>query len=71
MDKIYSSTLSVTSALNGGGSLAPRPGRFTPGKESRYPLYRRLSRPQDRSVVVVVVVVAVVIYKLYSCICQC
>jgi hypothetical protein len=66
---MYSSTPSVTLALNGGGSLAPRPGRFTPGKESRYPLYRRLSRPQDRSVVVVVV--AVVIYKLYSSICQC
>jgi hypothetical protein len=24
------------------------PGRFTPGKEIRYPLYRRLSRPQGR-----------------------
>ena len=28
----YSSTLSVTSALEGGGWLTPRPGRFTPGK---------------------------------------
>ena len=26
-----------------------RPGRFTPGKESRYPLYRRLGGPQGRS----------------------
>jgi hypothetical protein len=26
----------------GMGWLAPRPGRFTPGKETRYPLYRRL-----------------------------
>jgi hypothetical protein len=26
----------------------PRPGRFTPGK-TRYPLYRRLGGPQDRS----------------------
>ena len=33
----------------GGGWLTPRPGRFTPGKESRYPLSRRLSGPQDRS----------------------
>jgi hypothetical protein len=27
----------------------PRPGRFTPGKESRYPLHRRLGGPQRRS----------------------
>ena len=27
------------------GSSAPRPGRFTPGEKSRYPLYRRLGRP--------------------------
>ena len=32
------STLSLTSALDGDGWLTPRPGRFTPGKESRYPL---------------------------------
>jgi hypothetical protein len=31
------------------GWLAPHPGRFTPGKETRYPLYRRLGGPQDRS----------------------
>ena len=29
--------------------LAPRPGRFTPGKETRYPLYRRLGGPHGRS----------------------
>jgi hypothetical protein len=29
--------------------LAPGPGRFTPGKETRYPLYRRLGGPQGRS----------------------
>jgi rRNA maturation protein Nop10 len=45
----YSSTLSLTSALDGGGWSTPRPGRFTPGKESRYPLYRRLGWPQGRS----------------------
>ena len=31
-----------------GGWLTPRPGRFTPGKETRYPLYRRLGGPQGR-----------------------
>ena len=45
----YSCTLSLTSALDGGGWSTPRPGRFTPGKETRYPLYRRLGRPQGRS----------------------
>ena len=29
----YSSTLSLTSALGGGGWSAPRPGRFTPRKD--------------------------------------
>ena len=38
----------MTSALEGGGWSAPRPGRFTPGK-TRYPLYRRLGGPQGRS----------------------
>ena len=27
----------------------PRAGRFTPGKETQYPFYRRLGGPQDRS----------------------
>jgi hypothetical protein len=31
------------------GWLAPRPGRFTPGKETRYPFYSRLGGPQGRS----------------------
>ena len=31
---MYSSTLSLTSALDGGGWPTPRPGRFTPGKDS-------------------------------------
>jgi hypothetical protein len=31
------------------GWSTPRPGRFTPGKETRYPLCRRLGGPQDRS----------------------
>jgi hypothetical protein len=46
---MYSSTLSLTSALHNGGWSTPRPGHFTPGKENRYPLYRRLSGPQDLS----------------------
>jgi hypothetical protein len=33
----------------GGGWSTPRPCRFTPGKETRYPLYRRLGRPQGLS----------------------
>ena len=31
------------------GWSTPRPGRFTPGKETRHPLYRRLGGPQGRS----------------------
>jgi hypothetical protein len=45
----YSSTLSLTSALDGAGWSKPRPSRFTPRKESRYPLYRSLGGPQGRS----------------------
>jgi hypothetical protein len=45
----YNSTLSLTSALDGGGWSTPRPGRFTLEKETRYPLYRRLGGPQGRS----------------------
>ena len=45
----YSSTISLTSALDGHGWLTPRPGRFTLGKEIRYPLYRRPCRPQGLS----------------------
>ena len=36
-EKTCSSTLSLASALDGGGLLTPRPGRFTRG-ERRYPL---------------------------------
>ena len=32
-----------------GGWPTPRPGRFTSGKETRYPLYRRLCGSQARS----------------------
>jgi hypothetical protein len=45
----YSSTLSLTLVLDEGGCSTPRPSRFTPGKETRYPLYRRLGGPQGRS----------------------
>ena len=41
----YSSTLSLTSALDRGGWLTPRPGPFTPGKETRCLLNRRLGGP--------------------------
>ena len=46
---MYNCTHSLTSALDGGGWLAPRPGQFTPGKEARYPLYWRLGGSQGRS----------------------
>jgi hypothetical protein len=32
-----------------GGWSKQRPSRFTPGKETRYPFYRRLGGPQGRS----------------------
>jgi hypothetical protein len=38
----YRCNLSLTSALDVGGWLTSRPGRFTPRKQTRYPLYRRL-----------------------------
>ena len=45
---MYSYTLPSTSALDGGVWSTPHPGRFTPGKETWYPLYRRLGGPQGR-----------------------
>jgi hypothetical protein len=45
----HSSTVSLISALDMGGWSTPRPGRFTPGKQIQYPLYRRLCEPLDRS----------------------
>ena len=35
--------------MNGSGFLTPRPGRFTPGKDALYPLYRKLDGLQGRS----------------------
>jgi len=34
VEERYGSTLSLTSALGGGGWSTPRPGRFTPGKDN-------------------------------------
>jgi len=45
---MYSCTFSLIPALDSGWST-PRPGRLTPRKETRYPLYRRLDGPQGRS----------------------
>jgi hypothetical protein len=45
----YSSTLSLTSLLNGKGWLTPYTGCFTPGMEIQYPLCRRLGGPQVQS----------------------
>jgi hypothetical protein len=35
--------LYLTSALDVGGRSSPRPGRFTPWKETRYPLYKSVA----------------------------
>jgi hypothetical protein len=45
----YSSTISLTSALDGGGWLKLLPDRFTARKETRHPLYRGLGGPQRQS----------------------
>ena len=42
-------TLSLTTALEGGEGSASRPGRSLPLGKTRYPLYRRLCELQDRS----------------------
>jgi hypothetical protein len=39
----------LTSALDRGEWSTLRPGRFTPGKDPRYPLNRRLGSPQSKS----------------------
>ena len=41
--------LSLTSAQDGVGWSKLRPGRFIPGKETRYPFYRKLGGAQGRS----------------------
>ena len=46
---MYSSTLSLTSALVGGGLSVPCPGCFSAGKERQYLLYTVLGGPQGRS----------------------
>jgi hypothetical protein len=46
---LYKSALCLTSALDWSGCLTSRPGRFTLGKEIRYPLYRMLGGPHSRS----------------------
>jgi hypothetical protein len=35
---MYSSTLSLTSAVDGGGWLTPRPGRFSPRERDSLPI---------------------------------
>ena len=48
-EQIYRSTLSLTSAPDEGSWSTPRPGRFTPRKETKYLLYRRLGGSQSWS----------------------
>jgi hypothetical protein len=45
---MYSSTLSLTSALDGVGGQRHAPAALTPGK-TQFPLYRRSCWPHDRS----------------------
>jgi len=45
----YSPSHTHTSALQGDGRSRPRPGRLNPGKETQYPLYRRLGGPKGRA----------------------
>ena len=47
--QMHSSTLSLTSVLNGCPSLTPPPGCFTAGKRTRFSLQRRLGKPRDWS----------------------
>jgi hypothetical protein len=44
----YSCTLSLTSALYGVGVQHQAPAALPPGKETQYPLYKRLGGPQGR-----------------------
>jgi hypothetical protein len=46
---MHSFILSLTLALDGSGWLTPRPGCFSPGKEIRYALNRRLGETQSLS----------------------
>ena len=46
--KLYSSSLSLTSALDWGAWSASRPAALPPAM-TRYPLFRRLGGPQSRS----------------------
>ena len=44
----YSSTLSLTSAIDGGRWSTPHPSGFPRGKEILYPMHRGLGEPQGR-----------------------
>ena len=46
--QMYRSTFSLTQAQDVGRWLRPRYSRFITGKQTRYPLYKRLGGPQDR-----------------------
>ena len=46
---MYSSTLFFNLGGRWMGWLTPRFGHFSPWKETRYPFYRRLDGPWDRS----------------------
>jgi hypothetical protein len=50
MEDSYNFTICFTSALYEGVRSTTRPGRFTTGKETWNPVYRRLDGPQGQSV---------------------
>jgi len=35
-EQVYSAIISLTSSLNGSGSLTPHPHRFTPGNDTEF-----------------------------------
>ena len=45
---VLSILLQHTSTLDGNKWPTSRPGRFTPGKQTQYPLNKRLGGPQNR-----------------------
>jgi hypothetical protein len=49
LEVLYSLTTIFNLGARRSGRLTPCPGRFTPGKQKRHPMYRGLGRRQGRS----------------------
>jgi len=71
---MHSSTLTVTSALDGGGWSTPRPGRFTPGKDpvplvagwASGPVVRNLKRSKISETLLLIVLFCVLFLCKYT-----